>query len=149
MQSCESTKQVGVRTLLHMSPAVCAAAITAAQQSGLSLQEWLDHRVSYAMSDDDTMVEQGLDAIAPWSLAAAELFVQVANSAPDALQGRWALLYERVRLERSLWHEPAQTVGEIDDGATISEPYISLQMLRAAWPRLCAAIFCIQVSQQQ
>lgn len=143
MQSSESTKQVGVRTLLHMSPAVCAAAITAAQQSGLSLQEWLDQRVSYAMSDDDTMVEQGLDAIAPWSLASAELFVQVANCAPEALKGRWALLYERVRLEGSLWHEPAQSVGEIDDGDPIIEPYISLKMVRAAWPRLCAAIFCM------
>jgi len=102
-----------------MSPAVCAAAIKTAQQSGLSLQEWLDHRVSYAMSDNDVMVEFGLDAVAPWSLAAAELFVQVANSAPQALQGRWALLYERVKLDRSLWREPKQTVGEIEDGAEV------------------------------
>jgi hypothetical protein len=89
------------------------------------------------------MVEQGLDAIAPWSLASAELFVQVANCAPEALRGRWALLYERVTLDRSLWHEPSQSVGEIEDGALVHEPYISLQMLRKAWPRLCAAIFCM------
>lgn len=143
MKTTELPLPTGIRTLLHLSPAVCAAAITAAQQSGLSLQEWLDHRVSYAMADDDVMVEHGLDAVAPWSLATAELFVQVANSAPEALRGRWALLYERIRLDRSLWHEPSQTVGEIEDGALVCEPYISLSKLRAAWPRLCAATFCV------
>ncbi|KQY00168.1 hypothetical protein ASD28_12620 [Massilia sp. Root133] len=95
------------------------------------------------MSDNDVMVEFGLDAVAPWSLAAAELFVQVANSAPHALQGRWALLYERVNLDRSLWREPKQMVGEIEDGAEVFEPYISLLKLRAAWPRLCATVFCL------
>lgn len=143
MHSFGIPTQPGIRTLLHMSPAVCAAAITAAQQSGLSLQEWLDHRISYALSDDAVMVEQGLDAIPPWSLAAAELFVQVANSAPEALRGRWSLLYERVKLERELWREPRQTVGEIVDGAEVYEPYISLAKLRAAWPKLCAATFCV------
>lgn len=143
MRSSELPTPLGVRTLLHMSPAVCAAAITAAQKSGLSLQEWLDHRVSYAMSDDDTIVEQGLDAIPPWSLASAELFFQVANCAPEALRGRWALLYGRVTLDRSLWHEPSQNVGEIEDGGLVHEPYLSLPKLRAAWPRLCAATFCM------
>jgi hypothetical protein len=143
MRTNEVPIQTGVRTVLHLSPAVCAAAIQAAQQSGLSLQEWLDHRVSYAMSDDEVMNDRGLDGLAPWSLATAALFAQVANSAPEALCGRWALLYERVRLERSLWHEPSQTVGEIEDGAPITEPYISLPRLRAAWPRLCAATFCM------
>lgn len=143
MKTKELPTPTGIRTLLHLSPAVCAAVIKTAQQSGLSLQEWLDHRVSYAMSDNDVMVEFGLDAVAPWSLAAAELFVQVANSAPQALQGHWALLYERVKLDRSLWREPKQTVGEIEDGAEVFEPYISLLKLRAAWPRLCAAVFCM------
>lgn len=143
MHSSKLPTKPGVCTLLHMSPAVCAAAIKTAQQSGLSLQEWLDHRVSYAMSDNDAMVEHGLDAVAPWSLAAAELFVQTANSAPAALQGRWALLYERVKLDQSLWRVPKQTVGEIEDGAEIYEPYISLAKLRAAWPSLCAAVFCL------
>ena len=73
----------------------------------------------------------------------ADLFVQVANGAPEALHGRWALLYERVRLERSLWCEPTQTVDDIEAGAPVSEPYISLPKLRAAWPRLCAATFCV------
>lgn len=143
MNTAEMPGQAGVRTVLHLSPAVCAAAMAAAQQSGLSLQEWLDHRVSYAMVDDDVMVDQGLDSVVPWSLATAELFAQVANSAPEVLCGRWALLYERILLEQSLWHVPTQTVGEIEDGAPVSEPYLSLPKLRAAWPRLCAAIFCM------
>ncbi|MCL9828034.1 hypothetical protein [Ralstonia solanacearum] len=143
MNVMEMPVQTGVRTVLHLSPAVCAAAMSAAQQSGLSLQEWLDHRVSYAMADDNVMLDRALDAVAPWSLAAAELFVQVANGAPEALRGRWALLYERVRLERSLWYEPTQTVEEIEAGAPFSEPYISLPKLRAVWPRLCAATFCV------
>jgi len=133
----------GVRTILHLSPAVCAAAVIAAQRHGLSLQEWLDHHVSYALADDYLMTDDGVDVVAPWSLSTAELFAQVANSAPEALCGRWALLYQRVQLERSLWSEPRQTVGDIDDGAPIDEPYISLPKLRAAWPRLCAAHFCM------
>jgi hypothetical protein len=95
------------------------------------------------MADDDVMIDHGLDTIAPWSLASAELFAQVANCAPEALCGQWALLYEHVQLDRSLWHEPTQTVGDIDDGGSVNEPYISLPKLRAAWPRLCAATFCM------
>ncbi|QKL60733.1 hypothetical protein HI808_03180 [Ralstonia solanacearum] len=143
MSMTELNPPTGVRTVLHLSPAVCAAAMSAAQQSGLNLQEWLDHRVSYAMVDDEVMVERGLDAVAPWSLACADLFVQVANHAPEALSGRWALLYERVRLERALWHEPTQTVEAIETGALPSEPYLSRAKLRAVWPRLCAATFCV------
>ncbi|CAG9179228.1 hypothetical protein [Cupriavidus pinatubonensis] len=139
----KTTEFTGVRTVLHLSPAVCAAAMSAAQQSGQSLQEWLEDRVGYAMADDSVMLDSGLDAVAPWSLACADLFAQVANSAPEALRGRWALLYERVRLERSLWHEPSQTVEEIEAGAPFCEPYILLPRLRAAWSRLCAATFCV------
>lgn len=143
MKMSEVSKSTGVRTILHLSPAVCAAAVIAAQRHGLTLQEWLDHHVSYALADDYLMTDDGLDIVAPWSLATAELFVQVANSAPEALRGRWALLYQSVQLQRSLWIEPCQTVGEIEDGAPIDEPYISLPKLRAAWPRLCAANFCM------
>lgn len=143
MPSTELRPPASVRTVLHLSPAVCVAAISAAQQSGMTLQEWLDHRVSYALADDEVMVEQGINALAPWSLACAELFLQVANQAPETLSGRWALLYERVRLERRLWHLPTQTMEEIESGAPPSEPFISPAKLRAAWPRLCAATFCI------
>lgn len=143
MSVCELKPPAGVRTVLHLSPAVCAAALSAAQKAGFGLQEWLDHAVSYAMADDEVMVNQGLDAVAPWSLACADLFAQVANHSPEALHGKWALLYERARLERALWHEPTQTVEEIEAGAPYGEPYLSLPRLRAAWPRLCAATFCV------
>lgn len=137
----EAPLHTGVRTVLHMSPAVCAAALIAAKRHGLTLQEWLDHHVSYALGDDYYIPNDGLDVVAPWSLSSAELFVQTANNAPEALRGRWALLYERVQKDRSLWIEPTQTVGEIEDGAPIDEPYICLPKLRAAWPRLCAENF--------
>lgn len=133
----------GVRTVLYLSPAVCAAALSAAQQSGLSLQEWLDHRVSSAMSGDDVMLSDSLDTLAPWSLACADLFGQVVNHSPEVLNARWQILYERVLLDRSLWIESTQTVQEIEEGNLPSGPYLSLRKLKAAWPRLCAATFCV------
>lgn len=134
---------VGVRTVLYLSPAVCTAALLAAQQSGLSLQEWMEHRVSYVMADDDVAVERGLDALAPWSLACADLFARVANHAPEILDGRWALLYERVRLDQGLWHQSTQPLEDSQECDLLVEPYISTIRLRAAWPRLCAATFCV------
>lgn len=137
----EASSQAGIRTILHLSPAVCSAALIAAKRNGLSLQEWLDHHVSYALADDYYVTSESPDVVAPWSLSSAELFVQAANNAPEALRGRWALLYQHVQQDRSLWIEPLQTVGAIEDGAQIDEPYISLPKLRAAWPRLCAEHF--------
>ncbi|MBK4736795.1 hypothetical protein [Noviherbaspirillum pedocola] len=141
MSDVEFHHSVGMRTVLYLSPAVCTAALLAAQQSGLSLHEWMEHRISYVMADDEVAVERGLDALAPWSLACADLFARVANHAPEVLEGRWALLYERVRLEQSLWHQPTQSLDK--DRDLLAEPYISKVRLRAAWPRLCAATFCL------
>jgi hypothetical protein len=73
----------------------------------------------------------------------ADLFANVANCSPELLHGRWSLLYERVQLERSLWHEPSVTVGEIEDGELPGAPYIVPARLREAWPRLVAAAFCL------
>jgi hypothetical protein len=143
MNMSELAQPVGVRTVLYLSPAVCAAALSAAQQSGLSLQEWLDHRVSSAMSGDDVMLSDSLDTLAPWSLACADLFCQVVNHAPEALHARWQLLHERVRLDRSLWIESVETLQEIEAGNLPTGPYLSIRKLRAAWPRLCAATFCV------
>lgn len=133
---------LGVRTVLHLSPAICVAALSAAQQSGLTLQEWFEERVGYALAEDAVMLDEGLTAIAPWSLASAQLFVQIANQAPEALSGQWAVLYERVKLDRSLWHTPTQSVENTECGEA-DAPYISLPKLRAAWPRLCASTFCV------
>lgn len=114
-----------------------AAAIVSAQKCGLSLREWLDRAVANLIADDHP------EGAAPWSLAPAELFAQFANSAPQALHGRWALLYEHVRQERALWHEPMQTLCEIEDGGPLDEPYIVPARLKKAWPRLVAAAFCL------
>lgn len=136
-------ERAGVQTILNLSPAVCAAALSAAELSGLSLEEWLEHRVSYAMADDEVMITDGLNGIAPWSLACADLFVEVANSSPGTLSGKWQLLYERVKLEKELWHWPTSTLEEVEGGMLSSKPYVSNVRLRAAWPRLCATIFCM------
>ncbi|MDW3682992.1 hypothetical protein RA280_14790 [Cupriavidus sp. CV2] len=125
-----------VRTTLHLSPAVCAAAMVSAQASGLALGEWLDHIVAAAVQDTE------LQDAPPLALPTADLFCRVANNSPELLHGRWNLLYERVCLERDLWNFPRQTLGEIDDGEPPIEPYISAARLRKAWPRLVAATFC-------
>jgi hypothetical protein len=80
---------------------------------------------------------------APWSLQATDLFTQVANCAPELLSGRWAALLELVRLDRSLWHIPTQTVGEMEDGEPLGEPYLVAGRLRKAWPRLAGQVFCL------
>jgi len=125
-----------VRTTLHLSPAVCAAAMVSAQAAGLGLTEWLDHIVAAAVQETE------LQDAPPLALSTAELFCRVANSSPELLHGRWGLLYERVCLERNLWHFSQQTLGEIEDGEPPIEPYISATKLRKAWPRLVAATFC-------
>lgn len=143
MQTTSPELSLGVRTVFHLSPAVCVAALSAAQQAGLTLQEWFEERVGYALAADQVMVDEGLAAIAPWSLAAADLFAQTANHAPETLSGRWALLYERVKLDRHLWHLPTQSVENIECGEPLDDPHVSLPKLRAAWPRLCASTFCV------
>lgn len=142
MQTPHAQMSLGIRTVLHLSPAVCVAALSAAQQSGLTLQEWFEERVGYALAEDPIMLHEGLAAIAPWSLASADLFAQIANQAPEALSGQWAILYERIRADGSLWHMPSQSVEDAECGE-VNDPYISLPKLRAAWPRLCASTFCI------
>ncbi|MGY2492130.1 hypothetical protein [Cupriavidus sp. CP313] len=136
MQATALDTAPAIRTTLHLSPAVCAAAMVSAQAAGLGLTEWLDHIVAAAVQDTE------LQDAPPLALPTAELFCRVANSSPELLHGRWALLYERVCLERDLWHSPRQTVGEIEDGEPPFEPYISSARLRKAWPRLVAATFC-------
>jgi hypothetical protein len=127
----------GVRTILRMSPAVTAAAIVSAQKCGLNLCEWLDRAVANLIADDHP------EGAAPWSVHSADLFAQVVNCSPELLHGRWAVLAELVRLDRSLCHEPTQTVGDMEDGEPLCEPYIVAARLRKAWPRLVTPAFCL------
>ncbi len=117
---------LGVRTVLHMSPAVMTAAIVSARNSGLNLREWLDRAVASLIAGDHP------EGAAPLSVQSADLVPQVSNCSPELLGGRWAVLGELVRLDRSLWHEPTQTVGEIEDGEPLREPYLVATRLRKA-----------------
>jgi len=135
--SCLDTSSPGVRTVLHMSPAVMAAAVMSAQKCGLGLREWLDRAVASLIADDHP------EGAAPWSVQAADLFAQVASCSPELLHGRWALLYEQVQLERELWHQPAPTVEEMENGELPGAPFIVPARLRQAWPRLVAGVFCL------
>ncbi|CAM2191233.1 conserved protein of unknown function [Paraburkholderia kururiensis] len=131
------TTSPGVRTVLHLSPAVMVAALLSAQKNGMNLREWLDRAVADRIADDHP------EGAAPWSVQSADFFAHVANVAPELLHGRWSLLFERVLLERSLWHETTLTVGEIEDGEPLTEPFIVPARLRKAWPRLVAEVFCL------
>jgi hypothetical protein len=135
--TCLDTSSSGVRTVLHMSPAVMTAAIVSAQRNGLNLREWLDRAVASLIADDHP------EGAAPWSMQSADLFAQVASSSPEVLRGRWALLYEHVLLERDLWHQPEPTPAEIEDGVLPEAPYIVPVKLRKAWPRLVATVFTL------
>lgn len=135
--SCLDTRSVGVRTVLHLSPAVMAAAVVSAQRNQTSLREWLDRAVASLVADENP--ESG----APWSAQAADLFAQVASNSPEVLRGRWALLYEHVLLERDLWHHPEPTPEEIEDGDMPGAPYVVPARLRRAWPRLVATVFTL------
>lgn len=125
----------GIKTILHMSPAVSVAAIIAAQETGRTLSEFLDHAIASAAQ------ATGGNTEVPWDLAAADLFCAVANSSPEVLVGNWSLLFERVLLERSLWHHPTIDDETVSSGEWADRPYISAKRLRDAWPRLVAAIF--------
>ena len=131
------TKSQGVRTVLHMSPAMMTAAVLSAQKCGLNLREWLDRAVASLVADDCP------EGAAPWSVQSAELFAQVASCSPEVLRGRWALLYEHVLLERDLWRHPESTPEQVEDGALFEAPYIVPTALRKAWPRLVATVFVL------
>jgi hypothetical protein len=135
--TCLDTKSEGVRTVLHMSPAMMAAAVLSAQKCGLNLREWLDRAVASLIADDHP------EGAAPWSVQSADLFAQVASCSPEVLRGRWTLLYEHVLLERDLWQHPEPTPEEIGDGALPEAPYIVPARLRKAWPRLVATVFVL------
>ena len=135
--TCLDTESAGVRTVLHMSPAVMAAAVLSAQKNNMSLREWLDRAVASLIADDHP------EGAAPWSVQSADLFAQVASCSPEVLRGRWALLYEHVLLECDLWQHSEPTQAEIENGALPDAPFIVPSRLRKAWPRLVASVFIL------
>lgn len=128
-----------VRTLLHLSPAVSVAALVAAQRRGLRLREWLDQVVVDAVTTaggDDAPQGQEL------SEAMVSLFTRLAMRNPELLEGRWRLLYERVRLDESLWVYPSITLDDVERGVDCSVRLDEAQ-LRRRWPELIAATFLL------
>lgn len=126
-----------VRTTLHLSPAVSVAALLAAQRRGLRLREWLDQVVVEAVSgkagDEDSAQRVVSDAT-------ASLFARLVSVAPERLEGRWRLLYERVRLDDSLWSYTRQTLDDVESGGG-EEPVLDEVQLQRRWPELVAAAF--------
>lgn len=140
----ELEKSVEVQSVLPVSPAVLGAAFIAAHEAGVPLQTWLDEKIGKAIAESaDAASTRSLENVAPWSFASAELFAQVANNAPESLQGRWATLFDRVSIDQSLWNFPQLTLEEIDHDSEADAPYLSLTKLKAVWPQLCAAVFCV------
>ncbi len=139
----EELKAMEVQSVLPISPSVFGAALVAAHEAGVPLQTWLDEKIAKAIAESTAVDDaRSLEKMAPWSFAAAELFVQVANNAPETLQGRWATLFDRVSVEEALWHFPQLTLEEIEHDSEADAPYLSLAKLKIVWPRLCSAIFC-------
>lgn len=128
-----------VRTMLHLSPAVSVAALVAAQRRGLRLREWLDQVVVDAVTtgegEDGTSHRELTDAT-------VSLFARMAMRSPELLEGRWRLLYERVRLDESLWTYPHVTLDDVESGVD-SSAILDLAQLRRRWPELVAASFLL------
>lgn len=74
--------------------------------------------------------------------ACVELFAQVASRSPELLAGRWKLLFERVRLEPTLWDYPAQNVEqtELDPDCLV---VLNVDRLLPRWPELVCASFAL------
>ena len=140
----DELKAAEVQSVLPISPAVFGAALVAAHEAGVPLQTWLDEKIARAIAESGIAEDaRSLEKMAPWSYAAAELFVQVANNAPESLQGRWATLFDRISVDQSLWHFPQLTLEEIEHDSEADAPYLSLTKLKKVWPQLCASIFCL------
>jgi hypothetical protein len=139
MHKAGTAHQQKVRTTLHLSPSLVGVAVLSAQRAGLRLHEWLDRVVAHACMSG----EQADDSLPtmPWADAVVELFARIASTAPEALTGRWRVLYARVCAEDELWDYPRRTVGEIEDGEVPPPPSLNIGRLRRAWPRLVAACF--------
>lgn len=72
--------------------------------------------------------------------AEVELFVTLAENAPECLRGQWRLLHDMVRLNRALWVWPTQTVEEFESGFEPPLPYLDRAALAKSWTRLRAVV---------
>lgn len=137
MSQTTPTTRPSVRVVMHVSPAGYVAGILAAQRRNQSFGEFLDGAITAACADD----EDGTDKLLPWSTHAMALFLQLADTLPEALRGPWKVLYAKVLEEPELWATPKVTVGDHEAGELSPDWHINEAALRKAWPRLVSSVF--------
>ena len=136
--SQESTpNRASIRVVMHISPASYVAGILAAQRRDQQLDEFLAGAIAAASADDDGGPERFL----PWGPHAMDLFLQLADTVPEALCGKWKVLYAMVLNEPCLWTVPQATVGDHEAGVADTDWHINKAALARAWPRLVSSTF--------
>lgn len=63
------------------------------------------------------------------------LFLQVADTLPDLLTGKWRVLYAKVLADESLWEAASCTVDDIDQFMADDGWRINAAALKKAWRR--------------
>ncbi|MDR7297059.1 hypothetical protein J2X16_002406 [Pelomonas aquatica] len=137
MSQTTSLARPSVRVVMHISPAGYVAGILAAQRRSQSMSEFLEGAVAASCAQDD----DGPDRLLPWGPHAMDLFLQLADTVPDALRGPWKVLYAKVLEEPELWATPQVTVDEHEAGELSPGWHINETALRKAWPRLVSSVF--------
>jgi hypothetical protein len=137
MSQTQTTTKPGIRVVLHMAPATYVAGIMCAQRRGLKHSEFVDGAVAAACAEDGV----GADGALPWSTHSMDLFLQLADTLPEALRGHWKVLYAKVLEEPELWVRPHTTVGDHESGDFSPDWHINHAALRKAWPRLVSSVF--------
>jgi hypothetical protein len=70
-----------------------------------------------------------------------DLLLQLADTLPDALRGKWKVLYPTVLNDPSLWSVPQASVGDHEAGVVYTAWHINAAALAKAWPRLVSSTF--------
>jgi len=137
MSHASTPVRPGVRVVMHISPASYIAGILAAQRRDQKLNEFLDGAIAAACADDDDSPDRRL----PWGTHAMDLFLQLADTVPEALRGQWQVLYAKVLNEPDLWMVPETSLGDHESGVPTPDWHINAAALRKAWPRLVSSTF--------
>lgn len=137
MPQATTAQNPGIRVVLHITPATYVASILAAQRRDQKLNEFLDGAIGMACADGD----DSPDRLLPWGTHAMDLFLQLADTVPEALRGQWQVLYAKVLNEPGLWTVPETSLGDFESGVPTPDWHINAAALRKAWPRLVSSTF--------
>lgn len=126
-----------VRMVVHLPPSVVVAGLMQAQRRKLKMADWLSSVVVQACDDaaSATAGQHFGDTLA------ADLFIHVASHDSDLLTGRWRLLYERCRLEPSLWTETKMAGKWGEEGPVEILRTLNAEAVRERWPQLVASVW--------